>query len=285
MQHRIFFFRITLTLFLIFSFCHASPQQNRQDAPWFFIQLTDPQMGMYENNQGFEKETALLEKAVAGINRLHPDFVVITGDFVHNTNSAEQIKEFKRLVAKIDPRIPVYFTPGNHDLGQNPNKQSLKRYRKNYGNDRFAIQHKGSALIGINTSFIKARMELQEQKQYKWLENELKRNQNAVHKILFCHFPFYNSTPEEAESYSNIAPDYRVKYLSLFEDYSVDAVFSGHLHNNSEFKNSNILLVTTSALGKSLGNAPSGLRIVKIYNDRIESGYFGLDDLPGTVEY
>jgi serine/threonine-protein phosphatase CPPED1 len=285
MQHRIFLFRITLILFLIFAFCHASPQQNGQDAPWFFIQLTDPQMGMYENNQGFEKETALLEKAVAGINRLHPDFLVITGDFVHNLNSIDQIQEFKRIVATIDPGIPVYFTPGNHDIGQNPDTKSLENYRQNYGSDRFAFQHKGSALIGINTSFIKARMELQEQKQLRWLEKALKRNRIATHRILFCHFPFYNSTPEEAESYSNIAPDYRAKYLSLFEVKGVDAVFSGHLHNNREFKNGNILLVTTSSLGKPLGDAPSGLRIVKIYNDRIESGYYGIEELPEYVQF
>ena len=36
--------------------------QNKQDAtPWFFIQLTDPQFGMFENNAGFEKETVLYD--------------------------------------------------------------------------------------------------------------------------------------------------------------------------------------------------------------------------------
>jgi serine/threonine-protein phosphatase CPPED1 len=285
MQHRMFYFRFTITLFLIFTFCHASPQNSRKDAPWFFIQLTDPQMGMFDNNRGFEKETALLEKAVTGVNHLHPDFVIITGDFVHNTNSADQIKEFKRIVATIDPGIPVFLTPGNHDIGQNPDQKSLKNYRQNFGNDRFTFRHKGSALIGINTSFINARIDKQEQKQYKWLEKALKRNRNAAHKILFCHFPFYNSTADEPESYSNIAPDYREKYLSFFKANGVDAVFSGHLHDNREFTFGNILLLTTSALGKPLGNAPSGLRIIKIYHDRIESNYYGIDELPEYVQF
>jgi len=101
-------------------------QKKSPNEPWFFIQITDPQFGIFENNNGFEKETILYEKAVAKINNLHPDFVVITGDFVHDQNSIAQIEEFKRITAKIDPKIPVYYTPGNHDLGQNPDEQTIR---------------------------------------------------------------------------------------------------------------------------------------------------------------
>ncbi|MCK7531246.1 MAG: hypothetical protein MZV63_09475 [Marinilabiliales bacterium] len=62
-------------------------QNAKTVEPWFFIQITDPQFGMFDNNAGFEKETILYEKAVEKINILKPDFVVITGDFVHNPNS------------------------------------------------------------------------------------------------------------------------------------------------------------------------------------------------------
>lgn len=280
-----FSFRFIISLVLIFKVCYATSQDNTKDAPWFFIQLTDPQFGMFDNNQVFEKETALMEKAVAGINHMRPDFVVITGDFVHNQKSESQIREFKRVVAKIDHEIPVWYIPGNHDIGQNPDKESLKKYRKNYGKDRFAFKHKGSAVIGFNSSFIKAWMQPQEQKQVEWLEKILDRNRNATHKILFCHYPFFNSTPGEPESYSNIKPEHREKYLSLFEANGVDAIFSGHLHNNKELRYGSILLVTTSALGKPLGNAPSGIRIVKIYHDRIEHLYYGIDELPGSVKF
>lgn len=285
-QLKVFSIRFTFKLmFLTFASLYASSQNSKQDAPWFFIQLTDPQFGMYDNNQEFEKETALMEKAVAGINQLRPDFVVITGDFVHNPNSVEQIHEFKRIVAKINSSIPVYYTPGNHDLGQNPGKQSMKRYGGNYGKDRFAFEHKGSAFIGFNSSLVKARLAKQEKKQYNWLVSKLKKFSNDNHGILFCHYPFYNSTPGEPESYSNIGPEYRGKYLSLFEAKGVDAVFSGHLHNNKELNYGHVLMVTTSAVGKPLGNAPSGLRIVKIYGDRIEHVYYGLEELPGSVKF
>jgi len=253
--------------------------------PWFFIQLTDPQFGMFEKNQGFEEETILYEKAVAAINQLKPDFVVITGDFVHNRNSKTEINEFKRITAKINSEIPVYYTPGNHDLGQIPDKQSLKEYHKNYGRDRFAFQHKGSAFIGFNSSLIKGRLEKSEQKQYIWLAAKLKKSRNADHIILFCHYPFFDKTVDEPETYGNIGPEYRKKYLSLFEANGVDALFFGHRHRNNLAVYGKMQLVTTSALGKPLGKNPSGMRIVKIYKDRIEHEYYGLDDLPDSVKF
>jgi len=273
-----------LTLLLLISGV-ASAQNKTVVEPWFFIQITDPQFGMFDNNQGFEKETILYEKAVEKINNLKPDFVVITGDFVHNSLSPEQIAEFKRITALIDPGIPVYLTPGNHDIGQTPDQESLRKYRSNFGSDRFSFSHKGSSFIGFNSSIIKAGLTEPEQEQYNWLENELKQSRNAQHIILFCHYPLFIKTPDEPESYSNLAPASRKKYLTLFENYGVDAVFSGHYHNNSIATYGKIQLVTTSALGKPLGTAPSGLRIVKVYGNRIEHEYFGLEEIPDTVKF
>ncbi|GAH89214.1 unnamed protein product, partial [marine sediment metagenome] len=48
-------------------------QRKNNDRPYFFIQVTDPQFGMFEENNGFEKETGLYGKAVKRINRLMPD--------------------------------------------------------------------------------------------------------------------------------------------------------------------------------------------------------------------
>jgi 3',5'-cyclic AMP phosphodiesterase CpdA len=260
-------------------------QNENSDSPWFFIQITDPQFGMFENNEGFEKETILYEKAVTEVNRLRPDFVVITGDFVHNQHSLEQIAEFKRITAKIDAEIPVYYSPGNHDVGKDPTRESLKNYTQRYGKDRFSFEHKGAFFIGFNTSLIKSNMPVKEYRQFKWLRSKLKKGQDANHIILFCHYPFFNQTIDEPERNSNLGPDSRQKYLPLFDHYAVEAVFSGHYHNNAFAKFGNTQLVTTSAVGKPLGQAPSGMRVVKMYKDRIEHEYFGLDQMPDSITF
>ncbi|MDB4584228.1 metallophosphoesterase [Draconibacterium sp.] len=275
---------ISLAILFIIAGTTYSQNKNQID-PWFFIQLTDPQFGMFENNAGFKKETILYEKAVAGINRLQPDFVVITGDFVHDQNSNTQINEFKRITAKINPEIPVYYVPGNHDIGQTPDKESLQKYKKNYGRDRFSFSHKGSNIIGFNTSFIKAGQKKPEQKQFKWLNKKLKNQGEVAHTILFCHYPLFNKTIDEPETYSNLGIEYRETYLSFFEKHSVDAVFTGHYHNNALNSYGDIKLVTTSSAGKPLGDAPSGMRIIKIYTDKIEHEYYGFDELPHSITF
>ena len=275
-----------ISLVMIFFIAGSSFAQNTSpNSPWFFIQITDPQFGMFDNNASFEKETILYEAAVNKINKLNPDFVVITGDFVHESNSDSQINEFKRITAKINTKIPVYFTPGNHDLGQTPDKNSLKKYKKNYGEDKFSFEHKGSSIIGFNTSLIKAKLDKPEQKQFQWLTKKLKESKDANHIILFCHYPFFNKTVDEPTGYSNIDQDYREKYLTLFKETKVNILFSGHLHNNKLLRDGQMQYITTSAVGKPLGLPPSGMRIVKIYRDKIEHAFFGLEELPDSVQF
>lgn len=260
----------------------ADGQESGQ--PFFFIQITDIQFGMHDENKGFAPETALYEKAIAGINRLKPDFVVITGDFVHDPNDKDQINEFKRLTAKIGPGIPVYMIPGNHDVGQVPDKASLRKYRANYGKDSFAFDHKGSRFVGFNTSLVKGEHTSME-RQFNWLQRSLKKGKNAHQLIVFGHYPFFIQSFDEPEKYSNIKMEYRSKYLEMFRESGVDAIFSGHLHNNAQGEYKGIRLVTTSAVGKPLGDAPSGFRIVRVYSDRIVHHYYGLDELPDKVVF
>jgi 3',5'-cyclic AMP phosphodiesterase CpdA len=276
-----------LFYFVFFSTCIIG-QENSSSNPYFFIQISDIQFGMFENDKGFDQETFLYEKAVSQINKLHPDFVVITGDFVNNRKDISQISEFKRITSKINDRIPVYLVPGNHDVGNDPDKHSLSEYIQNYGYDKFSFTHHGSLFVGFNSSLIKSTNSTKlEQEQFKWLKKTLYKNNNKEikHIILFSHIPFFIHTIDEDETYSNINIQNRKKYLSLFESTKVKIIFSGHLHKNSQTHFGQIQLITTSALGKPLGNDPSGFRIVKVFNDRIESNYYGLDSIPEAITF
>ncbi len=183
--------------------------------PFYFIQLTDPQFGMIDKNASFDKETALMEKAVKQINKLNPGFVVVTGDLVNDGNNADQIKEFKRILASLRKDIPVYLTPGNHDVGQHP---------------------------------------------------------------VFVH------SADEADKYDNFPLAKRNDYLNLFNRFNVSDQFAGHLHYNSNGQHGNFRITGTSAVGMQIGKEKSGLRIVKVYPDKVESTYYPLDEVPAIVE-
>jgi 3',5'-cyclic AMP phosphodiesterase CpdA len=250
--------------------------------PFFIVQMTDPQFGFLDN-KNFSAETVLYEKAVEKINNLRPAFVVVTGDFVNDKSNRAQWDEFDRITGEIDKTIPVWLSPGNHDIGMPPGKDDLDKYISKYGYDRFSFRIRKSLFIGLNTCLIKSGNNEQEQIQYDWLQQKLKTGKKARHIILFGHYPFVINSPDEAETYSNIAPDLRKEYLNLFKEYGVTTVFSGHLHNNAASSSGETEMVVTSAVGRPLGDAPSGIRIIKVYKDRIEHTYYPLDQVPDKV--
>jgi 3',5'-cyclic AMP phosphodiesterase CpdA len=274
---------------LIFFLClitlSGNSQKKNSSSPFFFIQVTDPQFGMFESDKGFGKETELYEKAIKAINRLNPDFVVITGDLVNNKEDELQKAEFKRITSEINSEIPVYYSPGNHDIGESPSKNDISSFLSNYGHDRFAFLQKKTLFIGLNSCLIKSASPEFEQVQYEWLKKELSKGRRAKHIIIFCHYPFFIDSFDEPETYSNISLATRNKYLTLFKDNHVDAIFTGHLHKNGFAKYDDLEMIITSSVGKPLGIAPSGIRIIKVYPDRIESSYFGLDEIPETIVF
>jgi serine/threonine-protein phosphatase CPPED1 len=277
-------FRIISVFFLLLQFTVPGiTQQKDSTTSFFFIQVTDPQFGMYETNNGFARETELYEKAVSEINRLNPDFVVITGDLVNNKNDRAQVAEFKRLTAKINSSIPVWYSPGNHDIGQSPVQTDIDSFISDYGHDRFSFRHKKCLFIGLNSCVIKSKSPDLEQDQFRWLKKELSNAGRVNHTIIFSHYPFFINTFNEPETYSNIPVDTRKKYLGLFKKYKVDAVFAGHLHNNASADFGKMKMITTGAIGKPLANAPSGFRIVKVFPGRVESEYYPLDKIPQSV--
>src|ERR1051326_8001394 len=91
--------------------------QAPADAPFFFLQFTDPQFGMFTADQDFAQETANFEFAIATANRLRPAFVVVTGDLINKAADAAQIAEYHRIAAKPDRSITLYNVAGNHDVG------------------------------------------------------------------------------------------------------------------------------------------------------------------------
>lgn len=270
-------------LIAVFSLASCASSRIAGDkSPYFFIQLSDPQLGFYPDS--LEKEIALYEKAVKEINRLKPDFVVITGDLVNKERDENQLSEFKRITSNIDKKIPVYLTPGNHDVGNSPTQEDIDFYESIYGYDKFSFEHKNSRFIGINSNLIKANTPGLESAQYDWLEKELAKGQQSDHIIIFCHHSFFISKPNEPEQYFNIGIKTRDKYLTLFKKYDVTAVFAGHYHRNGYGKYGNMEMVTTSAIGEPLGKDPPGFRVVKVYKNKIEHPYYSLDSMPGRID-
>jgi len=265
----------------------ATDRQARWQGPFFFIQLADPQFGMFAANKDVEKEAALLNQAIDHANRLRPAFVVICGDLINKPGDYGQAVEFLRAADRLDRRIPLRLVAGNHDVDNTPTPESLKRYRLWFGPDWYAFYHGGCRFVAINTTLVhdpsKAPEEMQRQET--WLEQELTAPQHPrpVHTILLQHHPWFNQTADEPDSYENIPRSRRGQYLEWLTQAGVSAVFAGHRHGNSTARYGNMEIVATGPVGKPLRKDPSGLRIVEIYRDRLVHRYYPLDAVPERV--
>ena len=251
-------------------------------APFFFLQLSDPQFGFIDNNKSISAETEAMNKAVTAINQLKPPFVVITGDFVNNSKSKEQIAAYKSMIAQIDSSVKVYMIPGNHDIGK-VSRSSIDNYKKNYGETHFSFRYGDCAFIGIDSNIIKEEDKEREEVQFKWLEQELQKTKDARFKFVFTHCSVFLKRMDEPVNYSNFSLPMREKYVRLFQKYGVNAIFAGHLHNNAYGKVGNMEMITIGPVGKVLGTGYQGMNLVKVYPDRFISEFIALNQFPKEV--
>lgn len=280
---------------------------------FFFIQMADPQFGMFafisgltdeeveERKQrgidvmkaprkfaGFEDETRLYTRAIESANRLKPAFVVMCGDMTHNSDDEAQLAEIMRITNTLDHDIPMHWVAGNHDVGDAPTHESLALYRSRFGKDNYSFDHAGSHFVVINSGICFDPTQVPDE--WNTLLNFLKDDLVAAREkgcddiVVFTHHPLFLDHPEEGDGYFVIPRVRRSAILDLLESHGVAAVFAGHLHRNNYASHENLEMVTTGAVGYPLGDDPSGLRIVKMQGGAIEHEYFGLDALPGSIK-
>ena len=282
---------MTRTAALIFSawfLILAAPARAAE--PFFFVQLSDPQFGMFTENQSFAQETANFEFAVATINRLRPAFVIITGDLVHKPGDAAQIAEFRRITALIASTIPVYNVAGNHDIENVPTATTVTAYTNVFGPDHYTFRHTNSGFVGIvlNSSVIHSPQQTTNElaSQESWLRAELAqaRAEKASHIVVFQHHPWFLKTADEPDQYFNIPSVRRAPYLALFHESGVKYLFSGHYHRNAVARDGDLEAVTTGPVGKPMGGDLSGLRVVVVRDDGLEHRYYTFGEVPTRID-
>jgi 3',5'-cyclic AMP phosphodiesterase CpdA len=256
--------------------------------PYFFIQLSDPQFGMFTGNKDFVQETANFEFAVATINRLRPKFVVITGDLINKPGDAAQIAEFKRIAAKVDSAIPVHNVAGNHDVENVPTPDLIASYTNGFGPDRYVFRHDGFAGLVLNSSVIHSPQKTTNEyaAQEQWLRAELERVRTggAQHIVIFQHHPWFLKTADEADQYFNIPKERRAPHLALFREFGVKYLFSGHYHRNAVARDGDLEAVTTGPVGQPQGGDKSGLRVVIVRDGGLEHRYYHFGELPNRID-
>ena len=272
--------------------------QRMKNTNLSFVVMADPQFGMYADItksriqrgidigymnpvlEGFAKETSLFTEAIETSNKINPDFVVICGDMVHNSDSEEQFLELIRISRLLNQDIKLYWVAGNHDVGNKPTQVSLDKYKKQFGEYNYSFQEKNCYFIVLNSCICCEPGLVPDEWNtlISFLEYELRiaASTHQKHKIIFMHHPLFLNDPNEGDSYQVIPLERRAKIIDLITEYDVDVVFTGHLHKNNYQKVGTTELVSTGPVGFPLGDDLSGIRHVEVTEHSLTHKYLTL---------
>ena len=237
-----------------------------------FVQMSDPQIGYKDKTEGYRRSDSLMMLAVSDINRIKPEVVIVTGDLVNHTYDSLQVAIYSRDIKQIDPEIPVYAIPGNHDM-RPWTPENHEAFLKFNGYERFSFKLHDCAFIGFDTCCIKDGIEEQEAEQLEWLKAELAAAKGSRFIFLFVHCPVFREDIEEKEDYFNFSRPKRTEYLELFKEYGVNAVFAGHTHKDYRANWNGIELITCGSVGKPLHGGYSGINIIRVTKDNYYCEY------------
>ena len=248
----------------------------------FFVQISDPQLGFINESADFTPERENMEKIAAAINQLKPDFVVFSGDYVQ-WRTEESLDGFKQMWSLFDEEIPLYFVPGNHDVGE-ATPEDVAAFVERYGHTHFVHEGADYTTIGYNSCVIKTIAE-GEEAEYEWMRESLQRAaERNLPIILVAHHPIFTESVDEAEAGVNLPKTMRAKYLQLLKEYGADLVLSGHLHHCVSAEWEGIRLATTSAAGRPLGDEGSGITIVTITDGVPTPTFYDIPNIPAKIK-
>ena len=280
---------------------------------FLFIQMADPQFGMYEHFSkltnkeieyirnvkgmnildthdlsGLNFEIENFNKAIDIANSIKPKFVIICGDMINSTEEYDQYQNFIKICNRLSKDIKIYFAPGNHDIdNQEITKDSLENYKKSFGDDQYYFDYNNYRFIVINSNvtFNPYKLPDEWEKQLNFLKTTLKESNSIKNKVVFLHHPLFINSPYEENNFISIHKPHRNILLSLFDIYGVTAVFAGHWHRNSYTKYKNIEIITSGPVGYPLGKDPSGLRIIKASDSKLIHKYYALDSTTYKLDF
>jgi predicted MPP superfamily phosphohydrolase len=64
---------------------------------------------------------------------------------------SSQIKDLKNILAELDSEIKLVCVCGNHDVGDQPTRESIDMYKSEFGDDYFSFWQNGCKFIALNS--------------------------------------------------------------------------------------------------------------------------------------
>lgn len=151
---------------------------------------------------------------------------------------------------------------GNHDIGNNPTKDTLNRYRKIVGKDYYSFKHEGFTFVVVNSQLWKSPVKGETQKQNLWLKKTLKIAKKEKSPVFILqHYPLFLESPNETNQYYNLPGKTRKRLLKMFEENGVVAILGGHTHTKIINEYNGIKFLNGETTCRNFDDRPLGFRV------------------------
>lgn len=211
-----------------------------------FIVVADSHIRFPDDDVATYPSNALMldrnRRVVEMCNELGAEFVVHLGDIVHPLPVEEAHEPAVRRAADVYEQmdVPIYFVPGNHDIGDKPNamvavppvaESNYAVYEHYWGSAYHSFDRGDCHFVIVDTPVLNSGLDREDQ-QKTWLEADLAAAAAGERRVfLFTHYPPFVREAGEGEHYDNLGEPARSWLLDLVVEHGVEAVFSGHVHN------------------------------------------------------
>jgi phosphodiesterase/alkaline phosphatase D-like protein len=215
-----------------------------------------------------------------------PDFILQTGDMVENGADNSLWPIFFDIERELLRKVSFYPTLGNHEHNMRQYYDFFQvpaYYSFTWGNAHFTMID--SDLANVSTSETARQAFWKEQTS--WLEDDLRKNQNADFRFVIAHHP-----PMTAVESRQGANPHMTALIPLFEQMHVTAALFGHDHNYQHYLKDGIHYIISGGGGAPLydvNKPPAGItqKVVSTENFlriRAEGKVMHVDAIDGSGE-
>ncbi|MDP2207794.1 MAG: metallophosphoesterase [Bacteroidota bacterium] len=154
------------------------------------------------------------------------DFNIFTGDLVDKGSINYEWDNWFYCGEKFFTSNLVYYTIGNHDVGNNNYENILVMPTSPVGSELYySFNYGNAAFICLNSENPTDSVQLV------WFRETLENCKDKTWKFVFFHKPFYSSG-----SHQEAMHKYFDTWWKLLDDYGVDLVLTGHSHHYERTK-------------------------------------------------
>ncbi|MCU1239022.1 MAG: metallophosphoesterase [Candidatus Solibacter sp.] len=165
-----------------------------------------------------EVQAGVFQKVLAQSAANRPAFLLTVGDTIQGGKDATAENEWKDVERILAPyrRIPLYLTPGNHDVWSAVSESLFTKYS---GHPlHYSFEYGGAHFAVLDNS----RSDVMPAAEFAWLEADLRAHETAAVKMVISHRPSW--LMDAALGNTNSA------LHKMAKQYGVCCVLAGHVH-------------------------------------------------------